>query len=363
MKVLLYGETSNQGSGAWCYARTITEMGYELIEYSDSAYLEKYGVSLFWKALRRLNKRRLLEADRKKHINGLFAIAEKEKPDFIIILKGLHFSKADIENLKLHSPFVVNINHDDFFSFNINNRSVLQFEAIEAYDYIFTTREVNVTEIFPINKYVEFFPFAYYPGIHKKYVLNAEENEFYASEVLFIGTYEKERASFLEKLVTDDQFDLAIYGKGWNKLGTRSPLRKYLKSDHGLWMGEMAKAIGASKITLGFLRKENRDEYTQRSFEIPACGGLLLAEDTPFHRKLYLADKEAVFFDPAKPESLKEKIIWLLDDEERREKIKNAGIHKLQQGNFTYHDRINQLLEKYYAFKRTIDDPKMKIKC
>jgi spore maturation protein CgeB len=107
----------------------------------------------------------------------------------------------------------------------------------------------------------------------------------------------------------------------------------------------MARAIGATKISLGFLRKANRDEYTQRTFEVPACGGMLLAERTPEHLRIYEEDREAVFFDPQRPDELCGKVRRLLQNDDERESIRRAGTAAVLRGGHTYRDRLERLLE------------------
>lgn len=352
MRIILYGEAQIEGTGAWCYAKNIRQLGHELFLYKNDEGLEMYDHSLFWKIIRRLNGRAIISRHHKKHFDGLLKLAEENKPDIIIILKGIHIGRDDVMALKNHALFVVNINHDDFFSHNKNNRSKRQFESIPAYDYIFTTREVNVGELMPYNKHTEFFMFAYDPDIHFKQSLTAEEQIKYAADVLFVGTYERPRAVMLEHLMENSDFNLAIYGNDWHKLNKKSPLHKYVRSYTGIWMKEMAKAITAAKITLGFLRKENRDEYTQRTFEVPVSGGLFLAERSGFHKTVFEEDKEAVFFDADNLQELKEKIEFLLINKSVADNIREAGHAKVINGKFSYQDRINQLLARYNEYHR-----------
>jgi spore maturation protein CgeB len=352
MKILLYGETTTISSGAWCYAESIYELGYELHCYENDSFIHQYNTCVFWKIMRRLNGRRILGLHRKKHVNGLVQVAGLHKPDIIIILKGLLLGPADIAALKTHAAFVVVINHDDYFSKSINSISKLQFDAIPYYDFVFVTKEVNVAEISKYNKAVEFFPFAYYPVIHKKHVLSEAEKIKYETDILFIGTHEQERVALMEYLVSKTNYKLSMYGGNWHLLTGSSVLQKCDIHHREIIMEDMAKAIQGAKITLGFLRKSNRDTYTQRSFEIPACGGVFLAERTSFHRKLYEENVEAVFFDVLKPEELLDKVNYLMEHAVFREAVREAGYKKVIISGYTYVNRILQITNKFEQHKR-----------
>ena len=195
----------------------------------------------------------------------------------------------------------MNINHDDFQSRYRLNKSRVQANAIPEYDQILTTRVVNVDEIRPLNPRVEFFPFAYEPTVHRPVPIPPDEAGRWDADVVFVGTYAPHRAGVLERLVTAVPARYAIYGGSWNKLSTRSPLRPHLRSGN-IFKDDLAKAIGGAKISLGFLRRENRDDYTQRTFEIPACGGLMLMERTERQSAFFREGIEAEFFDPDEEE-------------------------------------------------------------
>jgi len=114
---------------------------------------------------------------------------------------------------------------------------------------------------------------------------------------------------------------------------------------------DLCRAIGSAKIALGFLRKENRDEYTQRTFEIPACGGLLLAERTEEHSRLLEEGVEAEFFDINKHDELCQKVSSLLNDPARREEIRRRGTQAIVRGQHTYVDRLHRLFQVYELFR------------
>jgi spore maturation protein CgeB len=271
-------------------------------------------------------------------------MAQRERPDIVIVLKGLALGPGDVNALRATGAWVVNINHDDFFSANRNNWSPLQRRAIPHYDFVFTTREVNVGEIRPLNPNVEFLGFAYYPRIHRPVSIGEHERDLWAVDVVFVGTWERERWRMLEHLVREVPARYAIWGNQWERVGPTSLLRPYLRCKEVV-MDDMAKALGSAKLALGFLRKDNRDDYTQRTFEIPACGGVFVGERTARHAAYYREGTEATFFDPSKPGSLAQIVRGLLGDDAKRESLRRAGRDALLRQKHTYADRLARLLE------------------
>lgn len=346
MKLLLYGESASPGSGAWCYAETLREMGHEVIAFDDQHGLERYR-RFAWRVARRLH-RGPLEPHRRDHARALVETAARTRPEICIVLKGLHLGPDDVRALRALGSWTVNINHDDFFSGNPNNWTPRQRAAIAEWDFVFTTRRVNVDEVRPFNPRVEFFPFAYYPRIHRPVAISDGERERYDVDAVFVGTWERERAALLEQLVARVPGRYAIWGTQWHKLARSSPLNRHLRSGP-IVLDEMAKALGAARVALAFLRKENRDDYTQRTFEIPACGGVLLAERTAEHQRLFREGQEAEYFDPRAPDELCDQLRRLLADEPRREAIRRAGREALLRQHHTYRDRLERLLALHAA--------------
>ena len=109
-------------------------------------------------------------------------------------------------------------------------------------------------------------------------------------------------------------------------------------------------------MALAFLRKENRDDYTQRTFEIPACNGVLLAERTRRHVQFYNEGTEAEFFEADSNGELVEKVSLLLADKGRRERLRGAGRAVLLRQRHTYKDRLTRLLEIYASDSRCTSD-------
>ena len=351
-RIILYGDAHRPGSGGFCYAETLRDMGHEVFCASDDALLQHY--SVFPHRLIRRVLRAPLERDRRLHAATLVALAAAKRPSIVIVLKGLYIGAPEVRALQALGAWVVNINHDDFFSQNPNNWSWTQRDAVAHYDFVFVTREVNVEEIRSINPRVELMPFAYYPRIHRPVAIPAAERDVWQSDVVFVGTWELERCRMLEHLVRHVPARYAIWGNLWGRAGAKSPLRPHIRG-RGVVVDDMCKAIGGSEIALAFLRKKNRDDYTQRTFEIPACGGLLLAERTPRHQAYYQEGIEAEFFDAAAPDELVRKVRELLANSERRDSLRQRGREALQAQHHTYRDRLDRLLTVYSQSSRAVD--------
>lgn len=350
MRIAVYGEMHSPGSGSWCYSESLAEMGVEVIRIDDTDGLAAYYRDFAARAVRRLLGRPL-EHHRRRHAATAVAAVVRAKPDVVIVLKGLHIAAGDVDAMRSTGAWVVNINHDDFFSENPNNWSRAQREAIPRYDFIFATRAQNVDELRPLNPRVGFLPFAYYPRIHRAVPIADAERGVWESDVVFVGTWERERCDLLEHLVTQVPARYSIWGNQWERISRESPLRPYVRGRAAM-MDDMCKAIGGAKVALAFLRKANRDAHTLRTFEIPACGGVLLAERTPQHLDFFREGAEAEFFDASNASELVSKTRLLLDNDAHRETLRHAGHAALLRQRHTYKDRLEQLLGVFASTKR-----------
>jgi spore maturation protein CgeB len=316
-----------------------------VIEFDDSKELERAGVPP-WNSVYQRFLRVPWEPARRRLVSRLLQLARSSEPDLIIIMKGLFLGADDVSALKRTGAWVTNLNHDDFFSASPSNWSVLQRSAIPAYDHIFVTKHVNVQEVQARGGRASFLAFAYHPTIHRPVDITAAERAALAADVLFVGTWAPERGPFFERLARTLSARVAIFGTHWERLPEDSPARRFVRWQP-LMGDDMAKAIGASKVCLGLLRKGNRDDHTQRSFEIPACGGLLLAERTHRHQAIFREGVEAEFFDVDNGDELVSKLRALLDDDDRREAIRVAGRLSVQRNHHTYTDRLQQILDTH----------------
>ena len=182
------------------------------------------------------------------------------------------------------------------------------------YDIVLTTKSFNIEEVRQLGaKNVIYMGSTYDQKTHRPIILSDREKEKWGCEVGFIGAFEEERYKSMLSIANSGQ-DVVVRGTSWENFEKRHPL---LSVKPGFIAGDdYAKAICATKINLGFLRKACRDLHTKRSLEIPACGGFLLAERTSEHLDMFEEGKEAEFF--GSDEELIDKVNYYLQHESER---------------------------------------------
>jgi spore maturation protein CgeB len=217
-----------------------------------------------------------------------------------------------------------------------------------CYDYSFTSGTdalVRYKEAGNGNGY--WLPFACDPEIHRKASLTDEELRKYKSDISFVGTCYKERIEVLERLV---DFDLGIWGPGWEKLPAQSPLCKCVRGG-ALQPQEWAKVASASKIGLNILGyqcdipglavdKERCRMANTRLFELFACGILQMV--SPRADVLSLFKDGEHFCGYPDDEGLNELVRKYLDDPRERSRIAQNGQKEVLEKH-TYRHRIEEM--------------------
>ena len=162
--------------------------------------------------------------------------------------------------------------------------------------------------------------------------------------ISFVGTCMDQRAAFIGNLL-DAGLPIHVFGSHWKKRSTLA--ERYPENFHPPVRGEAyADVLRRSKIGLGIVSESNCDEWTMRTYEVPACGAMLLAQRTPTHERWFGEGVEAEFF--TNEQDCIRHAKSLLGDPERREAIAKAGQEKCQQ--------LGTLQEKVADLFREIQD-------
>jgi hypothetical protein len=268
--------------------------------------------------------------------------ALREGYDVAFVNQPRIFGPRCYHALRTRARHIVNYVNDDPFGRGSDPCWRLFLEALPLNDLVAVSREVNVPEANAMGaRRVVRVHFAADEALHRPLDLTAEERAKWSSEVLFIGTCFPERGPFVRELI-ERQVPIAIYGNGWDASPDWSIIRPHYrgKAIHG---ENYVTLIQCAKIAIGLVSKDNRDQSTTRSMEIPAIGTLLCAERTDEHRQLYEEGKEAVFFDDAA--ECASVCRQLLDDDARRREIASAGHRRFLLNGTTNQSILKRILD------------------
>ncbi|RDW99438.1 CgeB family protein [Listeria kieliensis] len=265
---------------------------------------------------------------------------KKTKPDLFFVVKGLWVDKETIIYAKKLGAKTIHFHPDFLFDDRYHTSKVLN-KAITEYDIVVTPK---ITEVTKYKKYgctnVVQTQYAYDPSIHHPTGMTEFERSYYGSMLTFVGRMEAKRSEWLEEIAKRG-YDLKVWGTNWNKLPKDNQLRRFCTYE-GVYMQNMAKVFEASNISLGFLTHLSNEQHTARTFEIPACGGFLLAERTDEHKALFVEGEEADFFSDS--EEMHAKIDFYSDRLDVVGRMKQKGYERVKKLSATYKQRVIEIL-------------------
>lgn len=270
----------------------------------------------------------------------------------LLRLKGRHFDVIWSDQCELiggstavalrgHADYMGTYAVDDPFGRRDKNRFALFRKSLKHYDLTVVVRQPNLEEAYAHGAAAVLRVLRSADEIsHHPLVLSPEEEESWASDVAFIGTWMPERGPFLARLM-EQGLPLTLYGNRWHKASEWPILEKAWRGP-GLMGEDYVKAIQSAKVCLGLVSKGNRDLHTQRSAEIPYIGSVLCAERTVEHLAMYREDEEAVFWSSS--EECAEKCFALLADQVRRERIARVGRERCIESGYLNEPIMQEIL-------------------
>lgn len=307
----------------------IVRLGYGLTIFDDRRHLipKRIRKMVSW----------LNELDLENINRNLITLCSTEKPDILIVTGGHRIKGKSIDRLKKLGIITVLWTTDA----PLNFQPII--DVAPVYDHLFCQGSEAV-ELFN-NAGIEgahWLPMACDPFVHRPVELTIKQQEEYGSDVSFIGSYYQNRAELFEKLV---DFDLSIWGPGWGRLSSHSPLNKCVKGAH-LQPETWQKIYCASKIVLAPHFSEPNDLFpvyqaSPRIFEALACGAFTISDNQRDVFKLFKDGVHLAKFHDSN--HLIRQIEHYLDHPEHREYTSKQG-QKEVLANHTYEHRINQML-------------------
>jgi len=291
------------------------------------------------------------------------------RPDMVWGEKQEFLRTETIAELRKLGAKTVHFTPDPYFSLYWK-RTRLMDGGMHAFDALVYCKSYERKNYEALSKPLIYMPLGYCDEVHRP--LPSDDPRWNCS-VGFLGGWEPRREHLLHAVAVAG-IDLKIWGGYWQFLGDgKWSLRRYIilrqlaggdpfriHRDElltGAWQGgevyadDYARALTGSKIGLGFLRKICPDQHTTRTFEIPACGSMLLADRTDEHREFFEEGKEAEFF--ASPGEMLEKVEFYSRNETARARIAQAGHARCIESHYAYVHRLKTALESVHRFLRS----------
>lgn len=215
------------------------------------------------------------------------------------------------------------------------------------YDYVFTqgSEAFDILRDYKI-KNLYWMPFACDPDFHKPVTLTEEDKKQYACDVCFVGSGGEglypNRRMLLESLV---DFNLGVWGPGWETLPNASSLRKFIRGGHTR-PEEWIKIYSASNIVLCIhfhdpSGKVQCYQASPRVYEVMACGAFLLVDGQRDLLELFKPGEDLVVFQNEK--ELRKMVKYYLQHPEEANRIAANGRKKVL-GSHKYRDRVKDIL-------------------
>lgn len=282
----------------------------------------------------------------------LTKLANSTKPDVVLIRRGTHILPVTLKKIKQNTQAtIVTYNNDDPFGPSAHGNAPWHHNFMWFW-YLRTLKHSDIALVFrPVNvgeakaagaKRVAVLKPYFVPELHKPIKLTRQDRVHYNCDVVFAGHYEPDgREKYLRALVNANLHVRLFGGGNWTR-SVLGDLADYFGEVSTVVGDDYLKALCGAQMCLCFLSKLNRDVYTSRCFEIPACGRLLLSERTEELQELFKEDEEAVFF--SSPEELAEKALWLREHPQDIERITQAGMRRVHADGHSVYDRMKEFL-------------------
>jgi spore maturation protein CgeB len=314
------------------FARAFVALGQEVSFLDNFPWLGTWSPALYARAARRFVRPLTVPAYNAYVLTRLARL----RPDLFFVPKGAGLWPSTISAARCLSGARVVFQTDDFK--NTANTTPDMLRAIPLWDAIFTPRRIAVGELAAAGaRRVEHLPCAYDPFLSYP-PPEGDLDKSLANSAVFVGTVRPERIVALEALARC--VPLVVFGSGWERVGARSPLRSLCRP--AVYGRQLSVVNASAGVNVAFVAKGNRDEHVMRTFEIPACGGFMLAERTGDHMTLFREDEEAAFF--SSTGELGMKASMFLSDPVRRRRIAQAGCRRVT-GRERYEDRAARVLD------------------
>lgn len=332
MRLLVVGSDSIDALENF-YVRNLRLSGIEVSVFpAHSIFYDYYKKSLTNKILYKAGFSPVYKQINKELLN----IISRDRPDLVIIFKGMEIFPLTLRQIKGMGIRLVNINPDNPFIFTgpgSGNQNVT--DSIPLYDLHITYSISILRQLREMGLRAERIPFGF--ELSNEMYENAI-NQTEISRLCFLGNPDKERAGQISEIAS--RFPVDVFGNNW---------KRYLQHPNVNIQGpafrqDFWKVLRRYRIQLNLLRVHNLDAHSMRTFEINGVGGIQLAPDTEEHRSFFQDGVEIFLY---KDLSQRLDLIGELLEmsAESAMKVREAARNRSLESGYTYSNRTKELLQ------------------
>ena len=282
--------------------------------------------------------------------------ARQFRPELVWAEKQEFLRRETIEELRKLGAKTIHFTPDPYFSLEWK-RTRLMDKSMRAFDALVYCKSYEREQYQAIGKPTTYMPLGYCHEVHRPL---ASDDVRWNCAVGFLGGWEPRREAFLHAVAAAG-IDLKIWGGYWDFLrdGHWTPRRHIIlrqlageaafqfhrdellsRAHQGgeVYADDYARALTGSRIGVGFVRKVCPEQHTTRSFEIPACGSMLLADRTDEHQQFFEEGKEAEFF--SSQEELLDKLRFYCGHDSARKAVAQRGYRRCHESGYAYVCRL-----------------------
>lgn len=360
MKILFIGSLA-EGQTSRMRMEVLRELGHTIIPVdSQSGWDELSRIS------RRLQQKFCCGHPVKKVNDEILRLAQESKPDLLWGEKQEYIYPDTLVILSKMGVRLLHYTPDPYFYLSWK-QTRLSDACMPLYDYAITSKRYELDNYHRECQRVVYMPLGFAEAVHRPVMpLDTDVRCRFTSDVSFLGGWEPRREALLDAIVRRTSHKLKIWGYGWDHLRDgKWTLRRWwaMRRNAGsepvkikkngllaeavqggeVYGEEYVWALSCARINIGFLRHVWPDQHTTRTFEIPACCSMMLADRTDEHREFFEEGVEAEFF--SGEDELIDKLDFYLDNEQAREKIAINGFIKCHKAGYSYKNRLISVLK------------------
>jgi spore maturation protein CgeB len=318
--------------------------GCNVIPFATQRYFNRSSILL--KRFGNLRKKLLIGV--KKIKKDLIKFIHDEKPDIVFFRDVLLFSYKDFSDIIDNNKGLSICNvQTDMFSEGHNSYAWRQFKSsLHLFDMHFVFRKKNIVDFNKIG-YKDAFLWepSFLPWYHKP-PSEKKENQKVADAV-FVGHFEDDGREDYCKHLFEHGIDIKIHSTNWKEnIGVSEPF--YGKLFNPIYRDRYPITIYNSLVSLCFFSRLNNDKLTERVFEIPAMGGLLIAERNDRLKELFEEGKNILLF--SDKNELLDHVLFVKNNPKEAKKIRESGYKYVVQNHSIFHRAagVLNIIDKKY---------------